>query len=260
MKTLSRAGWLVLTWGFAFGLCSNPEIADNELGITSRACADHYCTSKDSLDLWVSLEWHCHKSEVLIGDGQGPVSTSATDAIIQAPARRNLSRRLTGASDEERITIGDFFSKVTTLNVTRILTAVLSSILSVVGVLVGFRVGRLISGVKALEIKSACDVPPSSTFRSEGGGIFPRSEETMRTSGGLDSEVSHKLVTYDKTLCPDDVSSAIPVLFGKDCSENETDNLFPRSVARLKQLFDTRIAVPQESDISFYSGEKKTRR
>jgi len=236
MKALSLAGWLVLSW-VVFGLCSNPEIADNELGITSRACADHYCTSKDSLDLWVSLEWYCHKSEVSIGDGQGPVTTSATDAIVQAPTRRHLSRRLAGTSNDESVSIGDFFSTVAALNVTRILTAVLSSILSVVGVLVGFRVVRLIPGIKTLETKFECDVPPSSTFRSE-GGISSRSTK-LRILGDSDSDVSPRLVTDDINWCPDDVSSAIPVTFGKDCSENETDNLFPRNVARLKQLFRT---------------------
>jgi len=131
-------GFVLLLTQLLSVLAANPEIADNELGITARACADNYCVSKDSLDLWNSLEWYCHQSEKVLGDGQGPVYSSVED-ISQAPSRRRILSS-TGSSS-----LWSFFENVTTLTVTRILTALVSSVLSVVGVLVGFRVGLTLS-------------------------------------------------------------------------------------------------------------------
>ena len=142
MATLPRCALVslfLLVLVLAFASSANPEIADNELGITARACADNYCTSKDSLDLWNSLEWYCHQSEKVIGDGQGPTYSSVED-INQAPSRRRRILSSTGSSS-----LWSFFKNVTTLTVTRILTALVSSVLSVVGVLVGFRVGLTLS-------------------------------------------------------------------------------------------------------------------
>ena len=41
----------------AFG--ANNPIADNELGLTAKACSSLYCNTKDGLGLWVSLEEIC---------------------------------------------------------------------------------------------------------------------------------------------------------------------------------------------------------
>ena len=44
-------------------LGTNAEIEENELGLTSRACAANFCTGKDSLDMWLDIEWFCHAPE-----------------------------------------------------------------------------------------------------------------------------------------------------------------------------------------------------
>ena len=38
---------------------SNEPIADNELGLTAKDCASQYCSSKDGLGLWMTLEQMC---------------------------------------------------------------------------------------------------------------------------------------------------------------------------------------------------------
>ncbi len=38
---------------------ANEPIADNELGLTARDCAASYCTSKDGMELWLSLSQAC---------------------------------------------------------------------------------------------------------------------------------------------------------------------------------------------------------
>lgn len=38
---------------------TNEPIADNTLGLTARDCAANYCTSKDGLELWLSLSQEC---------------------------------------------------------------------------------------------------------------------------------------------------------------------------------------------------------
>lgn len=153
---------------------SNPEIADNSLGITSRACADNYCLDKDSLDLWLAVEWECHEDDVLIGDGSGPPETTDSAEIIQAPSRRRrASRRHLASIDsiaalttftraaeslssrgqtrarrrrlQSSSAAGVFESVVQSLlklTVSRVLTALVTSALGVVGILIGYRVGR----------------------------------------------------------------------------------------------------------------------
>lgn len=38
---------------------SNEPIADNELGLTAKDCAAQFCSSKDGLELWLTLEQTC---------------------------------------------------------------------------------------------------------------------------------------------------------------------------------------------------------
>ena len=47
-------------------LGSNAEIEENELGLTARACASNFCNNKDSLVMWLDMEWYCHAPEELI--------------------------------------------------------------------------------------------------------------------------------------------------------------------------------------------------
>ena len=48
-----------LACAVAAGAGANEPIAPNELGLTAIDCATQYCTSKDSLLLWLSLENSC---------------------------------------------------------------------------------------------------------------------------------------------------------------------------------------------------------
>ena len=52
--------------GHVLGLGTNAEIEENQLGLTSRACAANFCHRKDSLDMWLDIEWFCHASEDLL--------------------------------------------------------------------------------------------------------------------------------------------------------------------------------------------------
>ena len=38
---------------------ANEPIADNELGLTAKACAEAHCASKDGLELWLTLQREC---------------------------------------------------------------------------------------------------------------------------------------------------------------------------------------------------------
>lgn len=48
-----------VTCAVAAGAGANEPIAPNELGLTAIDCATQYCTSKDSLLLWLALENTC---------------------------------------------------------------------------------------------------------------------------------------------------------------------------------------------------------
>lgn len=130
---------------------ANPEIADNELGITSRACADNFCTDKDSLDLWLSLEYYCHYDEVYQGTGDGPVSSATAETIIQAPSRRALQDETNSpqaTSRRRRLTSTSLslISYIAALTLSRMTTATFSAVLGVVGILLGYRVGNRVWG------------------------------------------------------------------------------------------------------------------
>lgn len=43
----------------------NSPIEDNELGITARACAAKFCEEKDSLELWLAVEYQCYGQYLL---------------------------------------------------------------------------------------------------------------------------------------------------------------------------------------------------
>lgn len=46
----------------------NAPIEDNDLGITARACAANFCKSKDSLELWMEIEYECHARDLITTD------------------------------------------------------------------------------------------------------------------------------------------------------------------------------------------------
>jgi hypothetical protein len=51
---------VAIAFGVGVGLAKNQEIAANDLGITSINCAAEHCDNKDSLDLWLQLQFICH--------------------------------------------------------------------------------------------------------------------------------------------------------------------------------------------------------
>lgn len=58
-------GALLLLCATRTALAANPAIEANELGINAAKCADTYCSSKDSLALWLSIAKDCY------GDSSG---------------------------------------------------------------------------------------------------------------------------------------------------------------------------------------------
>ena len=70
--------------GNIHALGSNAEIEENELGLTARACASNFCHNKDSLVMWLDLEWYCHAPEELIPTGFLTLLKS-TDAYALSP-------------------------------------------------------------------------------------------------------------------------------------------------------------------------------
>ena len=197
-------------------MASNPEIADNELGITARACADHYCSSRDSLDLWMAVEWDCHKDEAAGGDGQGPESSTAVEEIAQAPSRRRQLSASTGTSTSLLVILDD----IAALTVTRILTAVVSSILSVVGLLVGFRVGRLWTA--QAKAKESVGNGASRSFSSDSS----RKKVDRRSTASRPTTRYGSLETEDVT------------------DESERELFFSnRSSERLREIFSSQVAA-----------------
>jgi len=194
----------------------NPEIADNELGITSRACAASYCTTKDSLELWLALEWDCHQDDKVTGDGQGPPDTT-TETIIQAPSRGRRRRRLAAVA-----------STSLTLSVTRVVTAIAASVLSVVGILTGYRVGRMLT----LQEKIKARIAVSSSKMSGATAVADEDEE----ESGTPSKRARGGRTF-KTVSSSSASSSYGALIEEDRDESESQLLFSHSASNLKSLF-----------------------
>ena len=198
----------------------NPEIADNELGITSRACAASYCTTKDSLELWLALEWDCHQDDKVTGDGQGPAATT-TETIIQAPSRgrRKTRRRLTTDA-----------STSLSLSVTRVVTAIAASVLSVVGILTGYRVGRMLT----LQEKIKARIAVSSSKMSSKEAAVSDEEES-----GTPSKRAREGRTF-KTVSTS--ASSYGALSEEERDESESQLLFSHSARNLRALFPGDVA------------------
>jgi hypothetical protein len=61
---------------------ANEPIADNELGLTAKACAETYCSAKDGLELWLSFSGVC-----LAAETQNPyLMSKETSAAAASPA------------------------------------------------------------------------------------------------------------------------------------------------------------------------------
>ena len=76
-----------LACAVAAGAGANEPIAPNELGLTAIDCATQYCTSKDSLLLWLSLENSC------FSDKQ-PCRARVLDVIVRPVRERDERLKL----------------------------------------------------------------------------------------------------------------------------------------------------------------------
>ena len=125
----------IILYAYFFLKClslgSNPAIIENELGSTLIACSTH-CKDKDSLDLWLEVEWHCHNDDDTYGDGNGYEGMDQTSSIVQAPSRRRLkhkSRRLLNIVGEKTY-------------VSRFFSGAICAIFTIFGICAGLYVGR----------------------------------------------------------------------------------------------------------------------
>eukprot|EP00622_Pseudochattonella_farcimen_P004804 FR740291.1.p2 GENE.FR740291.1~~FR740291.1.p2 ORF type:complete len:120 (+),score=5.49 FR740291.1:186-545(+) len=84
MVKLSLGVALLLSFVAAVLAGSNEPIADNELGLTAKDCASQYCSSKDGLGLWMTLEQSCmmDPNPYLIAQVESSISTSAWSPTI----------------------------------------------------------------------------------------------------------------------------------------------------------------------------------
>ena len=62
-------------YSLSMGMGRNPAIESNELGDTATACARIFCSTKDSLDLWLSIEYRCHAGSS-VGDSNSDMQKS----------------------------------------------------------------------------------------------------------------------------------------------------------------------------------------
>jgi len=65
---------------------ANEPIADNELGLTAKACAEAHCSSKDGLELWLSFSSECLAAESMNPYFAAKDSASSEEAALWAPA------------------------------------------------------------------------------------------------------------------------------------------------------------------------------
>lgn len=137
--------WSVLQCYNSLG--SNPAIIENDLGTTLIACSENYCKDKDSLDLWLTMEWMCHTDDSVVGDGSGYDGMDTTSTIIQAVSRRKLEREKEEFSRRRLGTIFDLFG-IEKVYVSRFVSGALSSAFGILGLCAGLHLGRLWSARK----------------------------------------------------------------------------------------------------------------
>jgi hypothetical protein len=183
----------------SLAISSNPAIVENDLGNIATACASKFCTSKDSLDIWLDIEYDCHRNEEVAGDGSGS-SADHVSNIVQAPSRKGRQRKRRLSSDDA-LTIGG------KILVSREFSGLVCSICGLLGMLLGYIIGKkwndsagtLVTHVSALDdddddndpsskkgkmayaqrYGAAQDYIPIATSEDEGGGRY-RSKATLR--------------------------------------------------------------------------------
>ena len=85
----------------AAGAGANEPIAPNELGLTAIDCATQYCTSKDSLLLWLALENTCFSDKQPCAAGRRQRSSSSKWRLhpdVSFDCRMLCSRGVIGGS------------------------------------------------------------------------------------------------------------------------------------------------------------------
>lgn len=154
---------LTLNTNIITSFSNNPEIVENDLGTVATACASKFCSSKDSLDLWLDIEWDCH------GDDDFQSTSGVTDtvsSIVQAPSRkykrtrRQRQRRLASTSSSS----GDYSSLGGEIIYSRTISGLVCAVCGAIGMIIGISLGRKWDTVV---IATAVDVSATGG----GGGI-----------------------------------------------------------------------------------------
>ncbi len=121
--------------------CANPAIVENDLGKNAIACASRFCHSKDSLNLWLALEWKCFgETSSYTGTVEGDVDHIST--IVQAPSRR---RKLNSLHTHRRLDQFDITSLLKASKVNSLSSAwtgIICTFFSALGIFVGIIIGR----------------------------------------------------------------------------------------------------------------------
>jgi hypothetical protein len=109
-------------------LGSNGAIEDNDLGQATRYCSANYCNSKDSLELWLAIEFQC------IGQ------------FIDEPLTPSYASRTASSSNVIRVETATDTEAKGSSSISRHSIGIICSIIALAGLWIGYYVGRLVSG------------------------------------------------------------------------------------------------------------------
>jgi hypothetical protein len=128
---------------------TNDAIADNDLGQIASQCS-RYCSQKDGLELWLSIEWHCHNKYAI------------TNA--KPYASNTVRRKLNSLKSRRKLSTGLLF------NWSGSTSGIVCAILSIIGTIIGIIIGRNLKPIIAFRSKEHeysqlstddTDLPPS---------------------------------------------------------------------------------------------------
>jgi hypothetical protein len=89
---------------------ANEPIADNELGLTSKACAESFCgaSGKDGLELWLSMYSVCGVSEPPVGKkaAEGGVTQLVDEGATAATVETRWSPTTVGSVSAVMASVG----------------------------------------------------------------------------------------------------------------------------------------------------------
>lgn len=140
-------------WRYALSLGANNVIEDNDLGLATRSCSSSYCNSKDSLELWLAIEFQC------VGQ------------YVEEPLTPSYAAKY--PATVQRIEIEDYAQAIPFI--TRHLFGIMCSIVALVGLWIGYFLGRFLSGKKMSIIYSPVSTSEDTvTFSREKDISFSR--------------------------------------------------------------------------------------